>query len=86
MTDADASLDALIEAEIIASRPAPECSVKVFRDRLDDSDRTALDKWLASRVPSSAIHRALKRRGFERTDQAIAKHRRGLCSCRSTTN
>lgn len=88
-TDAEPSLDALIEEEIRASKPAPDCSVKVFLEGLNDADRTSLIRWLArpsKDAPTSAIFRVLRKRGFPRTDQAVAKHRRGTCSCRSTTN
>lgn len=77
-----AGLLAEIEQLAEASKPAPKCGVTLAKQNLDESDAADLDAALADqRITNAVIAKALQARGFNVADQAIARHRRGVCAC-----
>jgi hypothetical protein len=60
------------------------CAVRVWREKLDESDRNIFDKAVADvdAWPHKTLARALNGRGVVVGEKPIRKHRLGLCSCR----
>lgn len=59
------------------------CKVRTIRNGLDKKDQEILDAALAdlNNWPSKTLSNALSARGLTVTDNSIARHRKGLCSC-----
>lgn len=70
-----------IEAE--ARRPnRRSCGVKSLLPELPPDDRDAITEALDnSRLPATAIQRALANNGFEIGIATLQRHRRGACAC-----
>ena len=70
-----------IASEQEASRPN-RCAVHRIRHSLPDADAADLETALADpAITTSAIHRALMKRGFKVDPKGIAYHRKGTCAC-----
>lgn len=68
----------VIEADAI--HKGTRCTVCVMVEDMPEDDRAALlAAFEDSRVTSSAICRALKREGYSCKEQAVRRHRRGIC-------
>lgn len=70
--------------DIMSEKPrlSLKCSVAILKEQLDKKDRddleTALDDVM---IQSTIIARVLERKGHKISPNAIARHRRGACSC-----
>lgn len=62
--------------------PGPRCGIAKAVAEMDEDTAAELVAALEDRdVKSVAISRVLRRRGYGVGDQAVARHRRGLCRC-----
>lgn len=70
--------------DIMSEKPrlSLKCSVAILKDQLEKNDRedleTALDDVM---IQSTIIARVLERKGHKISATAVARHRRGACSC-----
>ncbi|HEY7824551.1 MAG TPA: hypothetical protein VIG24_17045 [Acidimicrobiia bacterium] len=63
-------------------KKGPTCSVSLLLADLNDEDRKALSEAIAdTKVPGTAIERALLKEGHRMPAYNIQRHRRGMCSC-----
>lgn len=60
------------------------CAVRKVQNRLDDADKTILDRALGDEDawPAKTLSKALADKGLLISDGPIRKHRAGRCSCR----
>ena len=75
------SLLADIRAEQ-AAQPGPKCSFPTVMASLAPEDAADVLAAIDEGRKSSAIARALRKRGVELGEYTIARHRRGACTCR----
>lgn len=67
-----------------SSRPGPKCTLTLAKGVLDESDAADLEAALADQaITNAVIAKALRARGFNVADQAVARHRRKVCACGS---
>jgi hypothetical protein len=74
-------MDLLEEIEADSSQRKIGCSVGTFISEQPDPE-----KWLTAladkkRYATTAIHRAMQKRGFTRSSKQVESHRNGGCSC-----
>jgi hypothetical protein len=62
-------------------RPGTACATGIIRDQLNEKDRAEFDAALISRVPLSAIARALELIGHKATVNSLTRHRSRECHC-----
>lgn len=72
------------------SRRTQVCLLSIALDGIDSVESAEIRQLLydpryasaksPDLVPSSGLSKAIRRRGYEVTDQMIRRHRRGLCS------
>ena len=60
------------------------CTVGDLMQALGETERAQLSEALYSELPSTAIERAAKRRGWRISAQSIARHRRRACQCQTS--
>lgn len=71
-------------AQLIASKPGPQCPIARLLADLPDDDSAALAAALARpkhELPSVDIHRVMVKNGHEVRLVAYQIHRRGGCGC-----
>lgn len=68
-------------AEARNPMPGPRCSVAIITQGLDDVDRKALERTLASDLNSETISEVLQSAGLRVSGATLQRHRRGKCSC-----
>ena len=58
------------------------CSVGASLDRMEPDDRAALQAALDNpTIQGAGISLVLRNNGYDVGDQAVSRHRRGVCSC-----
>ena len=75
----------LDEARAQTRKPGYACTISGIIEDLGD-EAAELDAMLAlpnRDLPTSAISRALRARGFQFREDTLGRHRRGECQCRS---
>jgi hypothetical protein len=66
--------------------PGIQCGVAATLAILPPEDAADLEKAVGNKsIPATAIHRALRKRGIQVSDQSIGRHRRQGCQCHSLT-
>jgi hypothetical protein len=66
--------------------PGTACGVAATLALLPPADAADLEKAVDNKsIPATAIHRALRKRGIQISDQSIGRHRRQGCQCHSLT-
>lgn len=59
------------------------CGVGSALDRMDDADQAALQAALDNpTLQAAGISQVLRNNGYDVGDQAVSRHRRGVCQCR----
>lgn len=76
------SLADALTYEASATRRGTPCTMGVYLDGLDKTDRAALDGALTNDdVTAAAIARAITSTGTRMAAQTVGRHRAGECAC-----
>lgn len=72
----------LDEIRAAQEKKGAECSVKILLDKLDASDRAAIEEAFGDpAIFGTSIAKVLKSRGYDVAGHTIQRHRRGGCTC-----
>lgn len=73
------ALDKALERQ--TSKLESGCTVALLLEKLTITDQVTLTKALDSKIPTSAIVRAIREEGWKMSDNSMNAHRQGKCKC-----